>query len=176
MDILVPAIIGLLLALIWCPRLRPLLFPPVAPVRDDSDAANVMQQQPTAGESASGDSVTGTPEAHKGEAAEQEANQLVTTFTGVAIEGAAGKDGQRLAAEDDAPMESSGLDKSDIAITTTTTMVDAHPECLPADSKTKQPMKRKMSRVTDQTMRVVSDATDIYEMFSKYVTYSNFMI
>lgn len=161
-DLLVPVVLGVIVALIWCPWLRPLLFPPAVPVQGDSDAANgkQQQQQTTAGEPVPGDSITGAPEIHKGEAAEQEANQLVNSLAGVAIEGAAG---QITDAEDDAP------EGSDIAAAIADAGVDADTDAgvLPADSKAKPPMKKKMSTVTDQMMCVVSDVTDMYEVFAK---------
>ena len=108
------------------------------------------------------DSVTGAPERHKGEAAEQEANNLVNSVATVAMESAAAKYGQGVT-EDVTPEEPSAPDAMEVvpapAVAQT---VDA-----PAEDKTKQPMKKKVSKGTDQTMRVISDITDIYEKFAK---------
>lgn len=38
---------------------------------------------------------------------------------------------------------------------------------LPSTEKTKKPMKKKVSKGTNQTMRVLSDITDLFEKFSK---------
>ena len=155
-DILIPVILGVLIALILFPPIRSMLFPPIP------DADTSSGKKPTPGESMSHDSITGAPERHKGEAAEQEANDLVNSVAKVAMESAAGKYGQGVT-EDTAPETPPATDSMQVVpVTTDTPTGDT-----PVEDKTKQPMKAKISKGTDQTMRVVSDITDIYEKFCK---------
>lgn len=158
-DILTPLILGVLITLILCPPIRSLLFPPATADSDTSDA-----KKPTPGEPTSHDSITGAPERHKGEAAEQEANNLVNSVATVAMESAAAKYGQGVT-EDAAPDVPSGPDSMEVV--PAPAPADAQTADAPTEDKTKQPMKKKVSKGTDQTMRVISDITDIYEKFSK---------
>lgn len=148
-DLLIFTSLGGLVALILFPRVRPVLFP----AEPDHSGA----QGPT---HESHDSITGAPERHKGEAAEQEASQLVNSIATVAMESAAAKYGQGV--PDDASEESKPETMDVVAVAEQT-------EPAPVDDKAKMPMKKKMSKATNQTMRVLSDISDIYERLSKYV-------
>ena len=109
---------------------------------------------------ASEDSLTGAPENHKGEAAEQEAKNFVDSFATVAMESAAAKYGQTVTEDEpDRPAITDGLEAAEAAAENRT---DDAPE-----DKTKKPMKKKVSHATDQVMRILSDITDIYEKFAK---------
>lgn len=159
-DILIPALSGVLIALILVSPIRPLLFPPPP---DDSD------KKPTTGEHESHDSITGAAEKHKGEAAEQEANNLVNMVATVAVESAAGKYGQGVAENstetlaEDAPETPSMPGTMEVVPIT----AEAPGQDGPTEDKTQKPMKKKVSKATNQTMRVISDITDLYERFAK---------
>lgn len=153
-DLLVPTISGLVVALIMVPPVRQLLFPGLAKT-DDSNGII-----PTEGEVQSEDSLTGAPENHKGEAAEQEAKNLVDSFATVAMESAAAKYGQTV--PEDAPDRPALIESLEAAEAAAGT-----PTGDPPEDKTKKPMKKKVSHATDNVMRVLSDITDIYEKFAK---------
>lgn len=154
LDLLIPTTLSLIVALILCPPIRCVLFPPPAP-----DPAEEPLKRTDSGQPQSQDSLTGASESHKGEAAEQEAKNLVDSFATVAMESAAGRYGQAVA--EDATEKASA---SETLVPTENT--DVQTEEAPED-KTKKPMKQKVSQGTDQAMRVISDITDVYEKFSK---------
>jgi hypothetical protein len=161
-DLIVPVTAGVLVTLILLPSTRQLLFPPVTNSGNGSDA--------NAGDGAMRDNLTSAPETHKGESAEQEATLLVNNIASVALESASGKYGYTVSNDDPA-----GISEPDIvgagAITS-----DALIETPLVDEKTKKPMKKKISKATVQTMRVIGDITDIYEQFSKLVLPSTISI
>lgn len=143
-----------MVALIMFPALRSILFPPPQTPQPGD------QTQSLPGQPESQDSLTGAPEIHKGEAAEQEAKNLVDSVATVAIESAAGKYGQTVTEDPDVAGESIE------AIHETPDM----PTEGPPEDKTKKPIRSKTARGTDKAMRVLSDITDIYEQFAKYVS------
>ncbi|KAJ5083935.1 hypothetical protein NUU61_008514 [Penicillium alfredii] len=160
LDIVIPSIMGVLVVLILFPPIRSVLFSP-APETVDSESSDAKSS--AAGTSESHDSITGAPERHKGEAAEQEAANLVNSVATVAMESAAGKYGQGVTeATADEPPDPGTTEVLEIA-------AEAQTE-EPAEDKTKKPMKKKVSRKTDQTMRVLSDITDIYEKFANLLS------
>ena len=153
-DLLVPAMSGLVVALILIPPVRQLLFPGLA----KTDVPN--GSSPTGGQFQSEDSLTGAPENHKGEAAEQEAKNLVDSFATVAMESAAAKYGQTVS--EDAPDKPALIESLEATEAAAGTPTGDSPE-----DKTKKPMKKKVSHATDNVMRILSDITDIYEKFAK---------
>ena len=80
---------GTLILLIMDPASRRILFPPAPLAIVSSKTGNL--QIPRAGTLGSKDSLSGAPEAHRGEAVEQEARHFVSGLTSVAISTAAGK-------------------------------------------------------------------------------------
>ncbi|OQE29092.1 hypothetical protein PENFLA_c004G01036 [Penicillium flavigenum] len=156
-DLLVPTISGLVVALIMVPPVRQLLFPGLVKT-DDSNGTS-----PTEGEVQSEDSLTGAPENHKGEAAEQEAKNLVDSFATVAMESAAAKYGQTV--PEDAPDRPALIESLEAAEAAAGTPTGDSPE-----DKTKKPMKKKVSHATDNVMRILSDITDIYEKFANILS------
>jgi len=88
-DMIAPLFVCLLITLIVYPEARTYLFPP-APLALVS-ATTGRLQEPKAGMLGSGDSLTGAPEKHQGEAVEQEASNFVTSFASIAISSATGK-------------------------------------------------------------------------------------
>ncbi|KAJ5486698.1 hypothetical protein N7530_000998 [Penicillium desertorum] len=156
-DLLVPTISGLVVALIMVPPVRQLLFPGLVQT-DDSNGIS-----PAEGRVQSEDSLTGAPENHKGEAAEQEAKNLVDSFATVAMESAAAKYGQ--AVSEDAPDRPALIESLEAAEAAAGTPTGDSPE-----DKTKKPMKTKVSHATDNVMRILSDITDIYEKFANILS------
>ncbi|GAB1216118.1 hypothetical protein ATERTT37_005323 [Aspergillus terreus] len=119
-------------------------------------------QKPKAGVLGSHDSLTGAPEKMKGEAAEQEARNLMTGISSVVVGSVAGKHDQ--ATPEGAPMESSVPDAMDIVSKTADAQTAAHGE-VPTEThdKTKQPMMTTVLDGANLSMRVLSDITDTYE-------------
>ncbi|KAJ5247810.1 hypothetical protein N7468_002793 [Penicillium chermesinum] len=152
MDLILPTFLSLLSALVLFPPLRLSLFPEQKPVPFAKDG-------PAFGQPESHDSLTGVPEAHKGEAAEQEAKNLIDSVAKVALESAAARYGQTIPEED---QEEDREPESLAAIPTTTET----PTEGASEDKTKQPIKKKVSHATDELMRILSDITDIYERFA----------
>ncbi|KAK1144456.1 hypothetical protein N8T08_005328 [Aspergillus melleus] len=159
-DLLALVSLGTLIALIMFPGLRPLMFPPVPTSQVDPNTGDVR----STGEPGSRDSITGAPEKYKGEAAEQEANNFVNSIANVAIESATGKYGQAVKEDTTEPApEPEIIDAGMVA-------PDAQGETGPTEDKTKQPMKKKVGKATDQIMRVISDVTDVYERFANVLS------
>lgn len=154
MDLLVPTLLSVLMALIMFPPIRPILFP-AAPASKDSGSSSSKP-----GQLESQDSLTGAPETHKGEAAEQEAKNMIDSVATIAMESAAAKYGQAVSQDnDDIPPASEAIDVADVS-------EEAVPED-PTEDKTKKPVRNKVSRGTDKAMRAISDITDMYERFAK---------
>ena len=107
LDLLVPTLVAVTLVLIVYPPARALLFPPAPLAIVDPVSGGV--QKPRAGLLGSTDTVTGTPENHKGEAAEAEAGHLVTSLASVVIASASGKDPQSEGSHDGAVRPVTGL-------------------------------------------------------------------
>ncbi|GMG11187.1 unnamed protein product [Aspergillus oryzae] len=145
LDLLIPVTTGVLVALILFPSTRSLLFPPRITSGDGSDAGSVEQS--------TRDSITNSPETYKGEAAEQEASNLVNDIANIAMESARGKYGQSVIDGDDAE-GSSEPEPVDVGAIT----ADVQAENAPVEDKTKKPMKKKISKATNQTMRVPTNA------------------
>ncbi|CAG8233259.1 unnamed protein product [Penicillium salamii] len=160
LDLLVPTMLATLLALVIYPPCRPLMFPPAPIALVDKDTGGV--QKPKAGILGSHDSITGAPEKYKGEAAEQEASNLVASVASVAVGSAVGKHDQGV--PDDAPLEDDLPDAMDIVANTADAQSAAHGK-VPADShdKTRQPMRQSVMDGANLAMQVVNDITDTYE-------------
>lgn len=88
-DFLVPVLFGFVICLIAWPPSRDYCFPPAPPALIDAKTGGI--KKPTAGVLGSDTSLTGAPEKYHGEAVEQEATNLVNSFTSIAISSAAGK-------------------------------------------------------------------------------------
>ncbi|KZP18638.1 hypothetical protein FIBSPDRAFT_829233 [Athelia psychrophila] len=91
LTLVLPLLLALLIALIVCPRARAALFPP-APLALVGARTGGLQGK--AGELGSGDSLTGAPEAHGGEAVEAEAANFVAGVASIALSSVAGKGGR----------------------------------------------------------------------------------
>lgn len=164
LDLLVPTILGTLLALIVYPPCRSLMFPPAPIALVNKDTGGI--QKPKAGILGSDDSITGAPEKFKGEAAEQEASNLVAGVACVAVGSAVGKHDQGV--PDDAPFEDDVPDAVDMVANTADAQSAAHGK-VPKDShdKTRQPMKESVMDAANVSMQVIGDITDTYEKLGK---------
>ncbi|KAJ5924709.1 hypothetical protein N7466_008896, partial [Penicillium verhagenii] len=160
LDLLIPAAFAALLALIVYPPCRPILFPPAPIALVDKSTGGI--QKPKAGVLGSHDSITGAPENFKGEAAEQEASNLVSSVATVAVGSAVGKNDQ--AVPEDAPLEDAVPDAMDV-VASSADAQSAAAGAIPADShdKTRQPMKESVMDAANMTMQVINDITDTYE-------------
>ncbi|KAJ5834996.1 hypothetical protein N7447_001022 [Penicillium robsamsonii] len=160
LDLLMPATLLTLIALVVYPPCRSLLFPPAPIPLVNKDTGGV--QKPKAGILGSDDSITGAPEKFKGEAAEQEASNLVAGVASVAVGSAVGKHDQGV--PDDAPLEEDVPDAMEIVANTADAQTAAHGK-VPEDSydKTRQPMKQSVMDAANVSMQVVGDITDTYE-------------
>ncbi|KAJ5399039.1 hypothetical protein N7465_009528 [Penicillium sp. CMV-2018d] len=160
LDLLVPTTLGTLLALVVYPPCRSLMFPPAPIPLVNKDTGGI--QKPKAGILGSDDSITGAPEKFKGEAAEQEASNLVASVACVAVGSAVGKHDQGV--PDDAPFEEDVPDAMDMVANTADAQSAAHGK-VPRDShdKTRQPMKESVMDAANVSMQVVGDITDTYE-------------
>ncbi len=81
LSVLPAAIVAIILVLIFHPPSRRAMFPP-APLAAVSGTSGNLQV-PRAGTLGSPDSLSGAPEAHRGEAVEQEASQFVASFAAI---------------------------------------------------------------------------------------------
>ncbi|KAL2870158.1 DUF3292 domain-containing protein [Aspergillus lucknowensis] len=162
LDLLAPMIFGTLIILVVYPPSRKMLFPPAPLALVDTATGGV--KRPKAGVLGSHASMTGAPENFKGEAAEQEARNLISSVATVAVGSAAGKHDQ--GTPESAPMESQVPDAMDITSKTTDAQAAAGGE-VPADThdKTREPMRETVLQRADQGMRVMSDIVDTYERF-----------
>ncbi|CAL5867521.1 uncharacterized protein PFLUO_LOCUS1740 [Penicillium psychrofluorescens] len=161
LDFLAPTCFAVLIALVIYPPCRPLLFPPAPIALVDKTTGGI--QKPKAGVLGSHDSITGAPEKFKGEAAEQEASNLVASVASVAVGSAVGKHDQGI--PEDAPLE--GVpDAMEIVSDTADAQSAAHGK-VPLDShdKTRQPVREAVMSAADLLMQMVSDLTDTYEKF-----------
>jgi hypothetical protein len=102
----------------------------------------------------------------KGEAAEQEASNLVTSVATVAVGSVTGKHDQ--GTPEEAPLESSIPDAMDTVSEAADAQTAAHGG-VPAGThdKTRQPMRETVLNGANMGMRALSDIVDIYEKFGK---------
>ncbi|KAJ5772587.1 hypothetical protein N7520_003116 [Penicillium odoratum] len=159
LDFLVPTICVFFISLIMVPSARAWMFPPTPETLDSEvpSAKTPGMEQPE-----SLDSLTGAPETHKGEAAEQEARNLIDSLATVAMESAAAKYGQAVVEDDpEQPLLGDGSEVIDNPETPNTDAIE---------DNTKIPMKKKVSHATNQLMRGLSDVTDIYEKFANLLS------
>lgn len=140
------------------------MFPPAPIALVDKETGGV--QKPKAGVLGSHDSITGAPQNFKGEAAEQEASNLVAGVASVAVGSAVGKHDQGV--PDDAPLEDNVPDATDLVSHTADAQSKAHGQ-VPSDQhdKTRQPMKKSVIDGANMLMQIIADITDSWEKFEK---------
>lgn len=162
-----PSLFVVLAVLAVYPPSRTALFPSAPIPLVDSFTGGV--QKPRAGVLGSHDSITGAPQNLKGEAAEQEAGNLISSVASVAVSSAAGKNDQGV--PDEALVNHSGPDAMDTMSRAADAQASAHRN-VPAEShdKSRKPMNTDVMHGANMAMRVVSDITDTYERFGKYAT------
>ncbi|KAJ5103492.1 hypothetical protein N7532_004021 [Penicillium argentinense] len=163
LDIIFPVFFATLIALVIYPPCRQAMFPPAPIALVDKDTGGI--QRPKAGVLGSHDSITGAPENFKGEAAEQEASNLVASVASVAVGSAVGKHDQGV--PEGAPLEGSVPDAMNM-VSDTADAQSAADGRIPADShdKTRQPMKESVMEAANIGMQVISDITDTFEKFA----------
>jgi hypothetical protein len=161
LDLIVPTLSAVLIALIVWPRSRELLFPP-APIALVSGKGGV--QKPKAGVLGSHDSATGAPENHKGEAVEAEANHFVTGIASVALASVSGKHPQGEPPSDEGSAANSVPDPSAVALGAATAKSKAS-GAKPAEKhdKTKVPMEAAMWSKMRPIMHGLADVADTWE-------------
>jgi hypothetical protein len=147
------------------------MFPPAPIALVDKDTGGV--QKPKAGVLGSHGSLTGAPENFKGEAAEKEASNLVASVASVAVGSAVGKHDQGV--PEDASLENPVPDAMDIVANAADAQSAAHGK-IPSEShdKTRQPMKQSVMDGANMVMQLMSDITDTFEKFGKYVLHISF--
>lgn len=116
------------------------------------------------------DSITGAPQNFKGEAAEQEASNLVASVASVAVGSAVGKHDQGV--PEDAPLEGTIPDAMDVVANTADAQSAADGR-VPSEShdKTRQPMRESVMEAANMGMQLISDITDTFEKVAKYVPF-----
>ncbi|KAF7976144.1 hypothetical protein HWV62_7449 [Athelia sp. TMB] len=178
LNAILPLILCTLIALIAFPPSRAWLFPP-APLAIVS-AAHGGLQAPKAGELGTADSLTGAPEAHRGEAVEAEAANFVSGFASIALSSVAGKGpknkGEREGethAEDGAGAAGQGAGELEEKLPDPSMLVvgagDAKSKADGAQGtvdKTKVPVQDAMWNKARPVMRGVADLADGWERFA----------
>lgn len=160
---ILPLRFATLALLIVFPPARPLLFPP-APLAIVSAATGTLQA-PKAGELATGDSLTGAAEVHKGEAVEQEAANFVSGVAHIALSSVAGK-GHKNKGEHEGDLDEKLPDPSVVVGGAEKAKTMADGEEAKVD-KTKVPVQDAMWTKARPVMRAVADVADGWERFAK---------
>lgn len=170
LNMIVPIMLTTVIVLITVPEARDILFPPAPIALVNGHTGGV--QTPKAGVLGSHDSVTGAPEKYKGEAVEQEASNLFSSFTSVAISSAAGRHDQGDPQAENGKGASKKLDKNAPDPTTMATkLADASASASGGQTehhqdKTKQPMEDAVWAKMRPAMHVVGDIADGWERFA----------
>ncbi|KIP10066.1 hypothetical protein PHLGIDRAFT_22447 [Phlebiopsis gigantea 11061_1 CR5-6] len=174
-NFILPTVLVTAAALVLDPSTRNLLFPPAPLAIVSATSGNL--QTPKAGTVGSKDSLSGAPEAHKGEAVEQEARHFVAGLGSVAISTAVGKgpgeDGNGNAVGG-GEAEAEGVDKQASAIdgatpdpTAIATDSVAAKSLASGDNAAKDPAKvpveQAMWSKTRPIMRALNDVVDTWE-------------
>jgi hypothetical protein len=161
---LVPLSFTVLTVLVAYPPARTLLFPP-APIALVSHKDGGIQK-PKAGQLGTDDTVTGAPEVHKGEAAEQEAYNFTASLGTVIISSATGEH----PTEDkvDGKGDSQALSRKSVAgqVVDTKAATSGQKADKTAD-KSKKPMEAVVWENVRPVMRSIADVCDIWERFAK---------
>ncbi|EIN07549.1 hypothetical protein PUNSTDRAFT_45120 [Punctularia strigosozonata HHB-11173 SS5] len=164
LNLLMPVTFTLILVLVAFPPSRSFLFPP-APLASIS-AAHGGLQKPPAGQLHSKDTLTGAPEAYKGEALENEASDFVSGFASLAVGTAVGK-----GPEEEKQAEQEG-DTSVVPDPTSVAMDAGHAKEVASGKKakgnnnaTKEPVQDALWAQARPVMRALDDACDVWETF-----------
>lgn len=173
-----------LIALILHPPARKILFPPAPLAAVSASTGNL--QVPRAGTIGSKDSLSGAPEAHKGEAVEQEATNFVSGFASLAVGAATGQkeaphveqggaDGETAAEEkeqDEAAVGVGAALPDPTRLVAETADAKHVAQGARADGKhdaTKQHVQAAIWEKARPAMRALADITDTWERFAKCV-------
>lgn len=159
-----PLLIGTLITLIIYPPSRTYLFPPVPLALIDKTSGDI--QKPPAGMLGSKDSITGAPEAHKGEAVEQEAFNFVSGMGSIVISTATGEHPVEETDEVGDVADNSGLEKTSAAAQAITAKAAVTGIKGDKHDKTKTPMQAMTWSKARPLMKAISTACDIWERFA----------
>ncbi|KAI0697567.1 hypothetical protein BC835DRAFT_1270194 [Cytidiella melzeri] len=176
-NAILPFLCVTLIVLIVDPPSRKLLFPPAPLALVSGTTGNI--QTPKAGTLGSKDSLSGAPEAHKGEAVEQEARHFVSGIANLAISTAAGKgpgddgNGNAVAGGE---AEAEGMTKPASAIegavpdplsavTKATESKHLASGDVAAEDAAKVPVQDAMWKKMRPFMRILTDIADTWERF-----------
>ncbi|KZS97170.1 hypothetical protein SISNIDRAFT_449932 [Sistotremastrum niveocremeum HHB9708] len=167
-DFIVPLIIAFLITLIVYPPARSFCFPPAPIALIDSKTGGI--QKPAAGVLGSDNTLTGAPEKHQGEAAEQEASNFVSGLASIALTSATGKHPQgdpHGTDEEASSLEKATPDPATLAMglhEAKTKSKGGNPSA--THDKTKQPMSDAMWAKTRPVMHGIADVADGWERFA----------
>ncbi|KJY00519.1 hypothetical protein TI39_contig323g00052 [Zymoseptoria brevis] len=166
LDLILPLVLAVAIALIAYPPSRELLFPPAPLALVNAKTGGV--QKPKAGVLGSTDSATGAPENHKGEAVEAEASAFVNSIANVALSSVAGKHPQGDLAEDErqeGPADDAVPDPTAIASSAANARSTVQGGKGKHD-KAKVPMETAIWNTMRPTMHALADISDTWERFA----------
>ena len=131
-----------------------------------------MSRKPKAGVLGSTDSATGAPEAHKGEAVEAEASNLVNSIAHVALASASGKHPQSEPKNDDGDAPDSRVpDPTAMAMSASNARANVSKGAVSADKdKAKVPVETAVWNKMRPTMHALADIADTWERFGNALT------
>ena len=156
-----------LITLIFYPKSRDIMFPPAPIALIDTKTGGV--QKPKAGVLGSTDSATGAPENFKGEAAEAEASNFVSTITSVALASASGKQPPSSTPQNSQDEDSPNTtvpDPTSMAVGASMARSSASSSSIsPKQDKTKVPVSNAVWSKMRPTMHAIADINDTWERF-----------
>lgn len=161
---IVPVSFTVLTILVAYPPARTLLFPPAPIALVNKDHGGI--QKPSSGQLGSDDTVTGAPEVHKGEAAEQEAYNFTASIGTVIISSATGEHPSE--ENVDGKDNSNALSRQSVAgqVVDTKAAISGQKADTKAD-KSKKPMEAAVWEKARPGMRALADVCDMWERFAK---------
>ena len=186
LNVVGPLLLFTMFALVIFPRARKVMFPPAPLALTSAKTGEITQ--PRAGMLGSGDSLTGAAQQHEGEAVEQEAEQFVSGFANIAISSAIGKHPEHKAAPAEVEIhpetkekivhddktatqkaEAAAPDPAAAAMKAVNAKESASGEDTKGKDKVKKDMNEAMWEKARPAMMGLEAATDVWEMFQKYV-------
>lgn len=167
LDLILPLLFTTITILIVYPSSRVYLFPP-APLAIVSSTTGGLQI-PKAGELGSGDSLTGAPELHKGEAVEAEASNFVSGFASIALTSVAGKGPKNKGEhEKEGELDDALPDPAMMVVGANESKTKAEgDEVKVGNDKTKVPVQDAMWTKARPVMRIIAEVADGWERWAK---------
>lgn len=165
LNLLAPLFFSTILALIVYPPSRSFLFPPAPLALVDRSTGGV--QKPRAGMLGTHDTLTGAPERHKGEAAEQEAHNFVSSIGSIGLGAMVGKSQKNQPEEHTSRLETSIPEPTNLGLrTSNSSQYTGGTVVASKHDKTKQPMEVAAWEKARPVMRIVSNTADTWERFA----------